>query len=263
MAKRDLAAVRAKVRDVQSVKPEVYKQQRNPIPEASRELKALGRDALVPMLEALAFDASQPGLSADEKEALVIGMISAVGEIRDARSTPVLAAILDAQPGSTPAALAAARALGKACGSSERQILISKVDGEKLRAAAVQGLGECRTLDSAKAIAKVAKSSADGETRKSAVRALGVVGSSWAWAAEGKADDDEALEVRTLASNTLIDIFVADVNLRTDSKRAVLKCEAPNALERVRAAKARADATTAKALESLERLIAQSAARKK
>jgi hypothetical protein len=215
------------------------------------------------MLESLAFDASQPGLSLDEKEALIVGMLSAVGDLRDGRSTPVLAAILDAQPSSTPAAMAAARALGKACGSSERQILVSKsAEGEKVRAAALEGLGECRSLDSAKAIAKVAKSATDSDTKRSAVRALGVVGSSWAWAAAGKADDDEAIEVRTLASNTLIDVFVADANLRTESKRAVLKCEAPNALERVRSAKARADATTAKALESLERLIAKNAARK-
>ncbi len=262
-AKRDLAGVRAKVRDVQSVKPEVYKKRRNPIPEASLELKSLGKDALVPMLEALAFDASQPGLDAREREALVVGMLSAVGDIRDARSTPVLSAILDGETSATPAALAASIALGKACGPNEIKVLKAKsAEGSSVRAAAVQGLGECRTRESANALVSASKSASDTATQRAAVRGLGTLGSSWAWAAMGKADDQEAIDVRTLASDRLIEVFVKTAELRTDASRAILKCDAPNALERVRSAKKGADAETVKALEGVERLLKKQATRR-
>lgn len=262
-AKRDLATVRAKVRDVQSVKPEVYKKRRNPIPEASVELKSLGKDALVPMLEALAFDASQPGLDAREREALVVGMLSAVGDIRDARSTPVLTAILDGETSSSPAAIAAATALGKACGPAEIKVLVAKsADGEPVRSAALEGLGECRTRESGKALVSGSRSAADVATLRAAARALGTIGSSWAWAAMGKADDAEAIEVRTMASDRLIEVFVKNEAVRSEARRSIQMCDAPNALERIQTAKKGADEATAKALSGLERLLKRQAKRR-
>ena len=262
-AKRDLATVRAKVRDVQSVKPEVYKKQRNPVPEAARELRSLGRDALVPMLEALAFDASQPGLDAREREALVVGMISAVGVIRDSRSTPVLSAILDGEASLTPAAPAASVALGKTCGPAELKVLTTKsAEGSAVRAAAIEGLGECRTRESVNTLVTASRSTKDAGTLRAAVRALGTLGSSWAWAAMGKADDREAQAIRTTASDRLIEVYVKSADLRTEARRSILKCDAPNALERVRSAKTGADADTVKALETLETLLKKQAARR-
>ncbi len=145
--------LRAKVRDVQSVKPEVYGKFQNPKPEASRELRALGKDALVPMLEALAFDASQTGLATNEREALKLGMISAVGYLKDGRSVPVLAAILDDQTESSEAAFAAANALGRVCNSAASKLLDEKAQaGSNVRLAAISGLGECRKVESAKTL---------------------------------------------------------------------------------------------------------------
>lgn len=258
-------ALRAKVRDVQNVKPEVYNKARNPKPEASRELRLLGKDALVPMLEALAFDASQPGLAANEREALKLGMISAVGHLKDSRSVPVLAAILDDQTESSEAAYAAANALGMVCDSAASKLLDEKAQaGSKVRMAALSGLGECRKLESAKTLTAALRGAKDDATRSLAVKSLGTIGSSWAWAALAKTDATAAQtgnKVRIEASDALIETFVSSPTVRAETKRAILKCEAPNALESVRAAKKGQNAETVAGLEGIEKALEKAAAR--
>lgn len=258
-------ALRAKVRDVQSVKPEVYGKFQNPKPEASRELRALGKDALVPMLEALAFDASQPGLAPNEREALKLGMISAVGHLKDSRSVPVLAAILDDQTESSEAAFAAANALGRVCDTAASKLLDEKAQaGSKVRMAALSGLGECRKLESAKALAGALRAAKDDATRSAAIKSLGTVGSSWAWGALAKTDASAAAtgeKVRIEASDALIETFVSAPTVRAEAKRAILKCEAPNALSRVRSAKKGQNAETVAALEGIEKALEKAAAR--
>jgi hypothetical protein len=257
--------VRAKVRDVQSVKPEVYSKAKNPKPEASRELRAMGKDALVPMLEALAFDASQTGLAPNEREALKLGMISAVGHLKDSRSVPVLAAILDDQTESSEAAFAAANALGMVCDSAASKLLDAQAQaGSKVRMAALSGLGECRKLESAKTLASALRGAKDDATRSTTIKALGTLGSSWAWAAMAKSDQSAAQtgeKVRIEASDALIETFVSAPTVRADAKRAILKCEAPNALSRVRNAKKGQSAETVAALEGIEKALEKAAAR--
>ncbi len=259
--------LRAKVRDVQSVKPEVYGKFQNPKPEASRELRALGKDALVPMLEALAFDASQTGLATNEREALKLGMISAVGYLKDGRSVPVLAAILDDQTESSEAAFAAANALGRVCNSAASKLLDEKAQaGSNVRLAAISGLGECRKVESAKALASALRGAKDDATRSASIKALGTLGSSWAWAALSKSDQSAAQtgdKVRNEASDALIETFVSAPTVREEAKRAILKCEASNALSRVRSAKKGQNAETVAALEGIEKALEKAAARAK
>lgn len=263
-AKTTLGAVRAKVRDVQSVKPEVYKQRRNPVPEAGRELQGLGKDALIPMLEALAFDPSQPGLTPVESEALTVGMLSAVGKLRDSRSAPVLRAVFEAQTTANPVAFAAADALGKLCGTQERSLLADQLsDGNPLRLAAVAGLGECRHKAVVSTLAPLTTSS-ESPLRIEAVKALGSLGSSWAWATLGKEREAEALAIRNSAASAVIDAFVLNEDVRTAAKRALSQIESPQALEKVRAAKAKAtDAATVTALAGLEKSLEKLAKRSK
>jgi hypothetical protein len=263
-AKTSFSTVRAKVRDVQSVKPEVYKQRRNPVPEAGRELQGLGKDALIPMLEALAFDASQPGLTQVEAEALTVGMLSAVGKLRDSRSAPVLRAVFEAQTSSTPIAFAAADALGKLCGTTERALLTDQLkDGNSLRLAAVAGLGECRHKAVVSTLAPLT-TSGESPLRIEAVKALGSLGSSWAWATLGKERAAEALAIRNAAAAAVVDAFVRNEDVRTAAKRALTQIESPQALDLVRTAKANAtDAGTIKALAGLEKNLEKLAKRSK
>ncbi len=256
--------VRAKVRDVQSVKPEVYGKFQNPKPEASRELRRLGKDALVPMLEALAFDASQPGLAAHEREALKLGMIEAVGYLKDSRSVPVLTAIFADEAEQTATALAAATALGMVCDTAAVQLLERKAfDGSKTRLAALSGLGQCRSVQTANTLASALRGAQDDATRQVIIQALGTLGSSWAWAALGKDNADTGAKVRVQACDVLIETFVAAPARRAESKRAILKCEASNAIARIQAAKRGQNADTVKALEDLEKKLNKAAARAK
>lgn len=261
-ARTAVKAVRERVRNVEGVKPEVYGKRRNPVPEATRELEGLGKDALLPMLEALAFDASQPGLSSAEKEALTVGMLSAVGTLRDQRSTPVLRAALESQATASPVAFAAARALGKLCGKTERDALKAQLgEGSALRLAAIFGLAECRSQSTVGLLAPVARGS-NAAARKEAVKALGTVGAAWAWATMGEDKQAEGLAVRNASAASLIDAFVANEDVRTDAKRALLMCESTTALTKVRELKAAtADAALSKALGDLEKALERQAKR--
>ncbi|NUP09979.1 MAG: hypothetical protein HOW73_28355 [Polyangiaceae bacterium] len=235
-SRSSLASVYAKVRDVQGVKPEVYSKFRNPVPTAGRELHALGKDALLPMLEVLAFDEAQTGLAAHEKEALTVGMLYAVGEIKDARAVPVLTSVLMSRSSSDPVAMAAASALGKMCRSSDVKLLAEQAKGGNARElAGIFGLGECRSKEAADALVVVIRS-AKGDAAVQAVRALGNVGSSWVWAAK----KDEGKAVRKLASDALVDAFAASSSLRKEASRAILKCDDEDALVRIRSAKDKA-----------------------
>ncbi len=258
-SKRDL---RDRVRDVQGVKPEVYKQAQNPVPEASRELVRLGKDALVPMLEALAFDAPQRTLAANEAEALTIGMLHAVGKIRDAKSSPVLRAVFDAQSSSTPVAVAAAVALGQLCGDAERSALEGQLaEGKPLRQAAVAGLAECRNADAVTLLAPLSKDQT-ASIRKEAVKALGTVGAAWAWKAKGDAKAAEALMVRNAAASALLDAWLANADIRTEAKRAMLRTESTTLLANVKKAKnAATDADVVTALAALEKSLEKQAKR--
>jgi hypothetical protein len=258
-------AVRAKVRDVQGVKAEVYGKRQNPRPESSRELRALGKDALLPMLEALAFEASQTGLASKEREALKLGMISAVGHLKDSRSVPVLAAILEDQSMSNDDAFAAASALGMVCDAAAAKVLDAQAQsGSKVRTAALAGLGECRKLESSKTLAAALRGATDDTTRNAAIRALGTLGSSWAWAAMARTDKSAAqtgVKVRNEASDALIETYLSTPTVRSEAKLAILTVEAPTALERIRSAKKGQNAETVSGLEAIEKALEKAAAR--
>lgn len=261
-AKVSKKAVRDLVRNVQGVRPEVYKQAQNPVPEASRELSRLGNDALMPMLESLAFDASQRELAANEREALTVGMLFAVGKIRDAKASPVLRAVFESQTSSTAIATEAAVALGKLCGDAEREALKAQLgEGKPLRQAAVAGLAECRNADAVTLLAPIAKDTSSA-IRIQAVKSLGTVGSSWAWRTHGEDKQAEALAVRNAAATALLEAFIANADTRTEAKRAMLRTESTTLFAKVQSAKAAAtDADVASALASLEKSLEKQAKR--
>jgi hypothetical protein len=256
-AKSEKKDVRDRVRDVKGVKPEHYKKSRNPIPEASRELSALGKDALFPMLEALAFDAPQRDLTTKESEALTIGMLAAVGDLRDARSAPVLRASFEGQSTSTAVARVAATSLGKLCRKTDRDYLANALETGPRRTAAAYGLGECRNQESIETLVSTVHDD-DAAVRLEVVKALGTAGSSWAWAARirgGKATEAEALAARNAAAEALLEAFVAHEDVRSEAKKALLKTESPTLLSAIEGLKSGADTKLAADLAALEKAV--------
>ncbi len=207
-AKRDNPGAFAALRNVKGHKPETYGQYRNPVPMVSRELRQLGNEALLPMLEVLAFDApSLAGATDLEREVYVTGLFDAVGRIRDGRAAPVLHAALSAtQPGWLHRA--SAEAMGRLCDAASLERLRVGLADAVRRTSAISGLGQCRSVAAAKLLADELDATVAAEEARVIAKALGALGSSWAWQALGparKADGDKA---RGIAAAALVRGYV-------------------------------------------------------
>lgn len=196
----------AAVRSVRSVRPEVYRTHRNPVPEATRELRSLGKAALLPILNELAFDALPPaGLTTEEHAALVTGMLEAAGAIRDPRSGPVLKAIFEGGNHDEVVMRAAGEALGRLCGDAELATLTKHaIASDPRRDASIRGLGECKRVEAAKHLASLLAAAPDNDAANRVAHALGLLGSSWAWKALGDGAAPTGLAVREIAARALV-----------------------------------------------------------
>ena len=230
-------AIYQTVRNVRGYKPGFYKKQRNPIPLVGRELRRLGPEALLPMLEALAFDVwERDGATDAEWRALKVGMLEAVGAARDLRSAPVLqvAFTKDLHP---DVLRAAAQSMGDICDDTSLSMLDAALSTSK-RGAAIVGLGHCRTaaaaglltaqLDKTKSAAEAAPAG-QPTLQRFIARALGFLSSSWAWRALGKSRHAEGLQVRRMASEALVRAFVRfDGRARTGARVGLTMAEHPD-----------------------------------
>ncbi len=243
----------AAVRDVKGHRPEVYRKRKNPVPNVSLELRRLGRAALLPMLEALAFQAPERGsLKDDEWRALKVGMLHAVGILRDKRSAAVLQLAFD-KAQHARVQTAAALALGRLCDTQSYQLLEKSARGAgSKRTAAIRGLGQCRQLKSAKLLAELLYNGPADSVTIALGESLGFVGSSWAWRAMGPKAKDKGLAVREVAAAALVPAFIDYTGkARTAIKIGLTMVEYPGMATLVAEHRHRADEATAKALDKL------------
>lgn len=249
------------VRDVRGHRPEFYKRFRNPVPVVGRELKRLGPSALLPMLNALAFEAPpRENLTDVEWTALTVGMLEAVGALRDARSGPVLRAVFEGAGARAPVQKAAAEAMGQLCGDAELASLTRHTAAsDALRIPAIQGLGQCRRLESAKHLAGMLSAGADDATTTALAGALGTVGSSWAWKAMGPSAEATGMAVREIAAKALVAGFVKHTGEpRAQMRQALRVVEHKGTLELIAKARPAADAETTVALDALTKQLSKS-----
>ncbi len=241
------------VKNVKGHRPEHYGRNRNPYPTVSRELRGLGKAALLPMLEALAFKAPERGSLTDtEWDALAVGMLEAVGVIRDARASAVVRAIFESSAVRTGVRLAAARAAGRLGGDAELGLLTAHAKGgDPLELAAIHGLGEMMRLEAAKHVAQILSTRTDAAVTEAAATALGTLGSSWAWKSLGPKAEATGLEVRKVCADALVPRYArAKGNLRTLAGESVLLVEHPQTLDLLRSARTVAGADV-KAVDAL------------
>lgn len=264
---RDIAAHRKAhpevfkaVAEVRGIRPEVYRGFQNPAPNAVPELRALGAAALLPMLHALAFEVpggALPALSARERTAYTVGLLEAVGLLRDARSGPVLIAALESGTKDALVLRAAAVATGRLCGDPELAALTRHTaTSDPLRLPAIAGLGECRRIESANHLATLLASAADDDAAEPIARALGVVGSSWAWKAAGPAAAAKGLAVREVAARALVSALPKRGGAaRAQIAQSVSLLEHPVVPELLRSAATTANAETKVVIERLQKQI--------
>lgn len=206
-AKRSNPAAFKAIRDVKGIRPEHYRNLRNPIPEAGRELRRMGADALLPMLEALVLSAPPTdGLAEQERRAYAEGLLSAVGYLRDARSSAALRAVFERAQESW-ALRGAGRSMGRLCDAASFRRLEGALAETSRRAAAIDGLGECRSLASAELLAAALDASNSSEDSAMLATALGNLGSSWAWESLGASRAAEGLKVRERIADAIVKSF--------------------------------------------------------
>lgn len=261
---KDVAAFKAAnagvfdaVRDVQGIKPEVYKTFRRPDPLATKDLKRLGPDALLPMLSALALDTPAVMLSEKEKTAYVVGLLEASSVLRDPRSGPVYTAVFESKNKPAEVLAAAARAMGRLCSDVELAALKKHTaPADSLRTHAIDGLGQCRRKESAEHLVTLLASAVDSAAAEPIAEALGDVASSWAWKTMGSSQEANAKAVQAAVTKALVGAFAKHKDARTATKKALRMVEAPDAEALISTVRASADADTKLALDDLVKSLA-------
>jgi len=189
---------------------EGYRNNRNPVPECARELRALGPGVLLPMLDALVSGAPRGmAQTAVERRSLTVALCQAVGVLRAKEAMPVLAAVLETATEPT-VQRAAAEGLGRLCGDGEWSLLTRHTAaGDTLEAAALSGLGVCKRPAAAEHLAALLATHPPAARAANIARALGITASSWAWQALGASRAADAMTARTVAARALAPAFFA------------------------------------------------------
>ena len=265
---KDVAAFKAqnpkafdRVRDIQGIKPEFYKQARRPDPIATVELKRLGKEALLPMLSALALEAPALTLSEKEKTAYLVGLLEASSALHDPRGGAVYTAVFESKGKDAETLRAAARAMGRLCSDTELASLKKHTAAtDALRAHAIDGLGECMRKESAEHLATLLAAATDSAAAEPIAKALGNVGSSWAWQALGASQEANARVVRAAAAKALVSAFAKHKDARPTAETALRMVEPPDAETLISPVRDKVtDAETRTALDKLAKALAPKA----
>jgi hypothetical protein len=242
------AALRAKVSEIDAAK-------RGRLPVFLPSLQAMGPDALLPMLEEIAFDAAARG---DLADSAWIGwrasLLEAVGKLRDLRAAPVLRAVIDRGPAQLLITSAATAAYGKLlCDEATRWLVerLAASDGER-RLGILRGLGSCRRALAADALAGALRARPDAAEAHILAKSLGDIGSSWAWRTPQVAATGDEDAVRSIAAGALAEMWRSyEGQTRKKIGHALLVVDYPGTPALLRAATADADAATKAAVEGL------------
>ncbi len=270
----DIAAYRQKnpeafdaVANLKGYRPEAYAKFQKKAPQVTTELRRLGKTMLLPMIDALVFHAPDlHGANDVERRAVIEGMLEEVGRIRDARGAGPLAAVF-AKSHPAPVLRAAALAMGRMCeaGASFDKLKAGLGDAAR-HAAAIDGLGQCRTLAGAKLLAaaldRLSASSADASSEATTAdeataiaKALGELGSSWAWDALAQTGGEpkrvEGLAAREVAAAAVVRGFVRfGGEARGEHKRSLTRIAHPET-RRIAGTHGGGDAATRSELEAV------------
>lgn len=254
------------VQDVAAHAKEIDAGARTPGIPFTMHFKPLGNRALYPMLEVLVFDShAAKDLPPSAASALRIGLIEAIGAIRDARAIPVLAKVLDvARDNAT--IRAASEGLSR-IGNDEALNIVTtaatnarSADGSDRERAILSGMHDCRREAAARFLGKRLKDKVDNETARVLVKALGGVGNAWAWKTLSNASEQSA--TRSYAAAALVDAYVRfSGEVREAAAKALLVVDDPSTPSLIAQAKQGASGELSAALDQLDRRFANNPTR--
>lgn len=251
-AKRQNPTVFKKVAEAPKMAVEVDERKRGRVASITLPLNALGKDALYPMLEMLAIDAQPRGKMSDSAwTTLRSGLIEAVGLIRDKRARPVLETILRRES-EFEMVRAATEALGRiGDDASAKKLAKLALTPNSKQPAVISGIGECRRIVAAEALAKLI-GSGDEAQELLVIKSLGTVGNAWAWDTPDISKSGEGAKVRAIAAAALMKAFVSNTGYARDkAARALLVVNDPSTPKLIAHAKAGARGELAQALDEL------------
>ena len=260
-ARQSNPAVFVAVATVRSQVAELDANKRGRLAAITPFLKSIGPEALFPMLAELAVDAPARGDLTDTAwAAWRIGLLEAVGSIRDPRSEGVLIAILESPETDFAVVKAAAEALGKVGSdrAAAKLVLFAKAAGPK-QTAILAGMGECRRTVTTDALAKALAANPDAATARLVIRSLGNAGSAWAWKTPIIQVSGEEAAVRRAAAKALVRAFVAyEGEARKAAEKSILVVDDASTPALIEAAKKSASPALAAELDALAARFAKS-----
>jgi hypothetical protein len=261
-ANADVPELVKQVRDVASHAKDLDEASRLPGAPLTMHFKALGPRAFGPMIELLAFDArSAKDLSGTPQAALRLGLIEAIGIIRDARAIPVFTNLLDARSSDFDTQRAAAEGLAR-IGTDDALAALSKslvtARGTERERAILSGLHDARREAAAKVLAsRLDAPDIDEPTAKIAAKSLGGVGNAWAWKTVSQARNEEAA-TRAVAARALVKAYVRfSGEARDQAAKSLLVVDDPSTASLVADAKKNANADVLRALTALEQRLSK------
>ncbi len=221
----------------------------------TQRFRALGRNALFPMLEIVQGSKPLPSkLTPSARDAVRVGLLEAIGSIRDDRAVPVLEREL-AQATDTRIVRAASTALARIGSDASLAILeraaasAQRTNVERERAV-LEGLHDCRREGAAKLLVARLDQGADEPTLRIVVRSLGGVANAWAWRALPASP--EMARTRDIASAALLRVYLSrSGDLREAAAKAILVVDDPATPSLLTRARASATADQVAALEEL------------
>jgi hypothetical protein len=226
--------------------------------------RALGRPALMPMLAMLALEARPRGSSSDAAwVSLRVGLLEAVGRLRDDRARPILQAILRKRAPEWPIDRAAAGALARLGDAAAARELIGMVrSGAPKQTAVLAEIGHCRRAVVADALAQWLAERPGPARALLLVRALSDVGNAWAWKTPVVRASGDERRVRPVAARALVAAFVAySGHTRRAAGHALLVVDDPSTPTLLEAARAGASGRLALDLDRLMTRFARNPAR--
>lgn len=231
-AKASNAKTFGTVYDIAANAKELDAAARRPGTPLTMHFKSLGKDALLPMLDVLAFEGHVPAdLPESAQSALEQGLVEAVGLLRDTRAVPVLSGILDKAKGADMTRVAAealARMGTPEAFSKLEASLAASQDATRTRAI-LGGLGSFRGVPAAQLLASRLDARPDAATARALATALGQVGNAYAWKVRDpqgvQAERNQTREIAARALVRALTAFGGDVRLAAEKALLVIDHE--------------------------------------
>jgi hypothetical protein len=253
-ARKEQPAAFSAVSTVKDRLPELEAHKRGRYANVGPLLKTIGPAALFPMLELIAFDGPSRGdLSEAAWTAFRSGLLEAVGVLRDPRAGPVLLAVLEGNEREFHVLRSAAEALGYLGddSSTANLVALARTRGPK-QEAVLAGMGSCRRLSVAQALASELAGHPAAGTAEYVVKSLGDVGNAWAWKTPGASAKGEEGAVRQTAARALVAAFISYGGpVRQAASNALLVVDDPSTPALIRTAQQGASPDVSASLATL------------